>query len=92
MYKKCVEVWANPPQFDLIILRHLFDECGVKCPWHYRVERDFRTLKGHAHQLNIDYQPAYANIDKHDALSDAIAQARAVQIIEKAIFTGGFHG
>ena len=85
VYNKCKEVWANPPQFDHVILRHLFDECGVKCPWHYRVERDFRTLKAIAHQHSIDYQRAYEGIDKHDALSDAMAQAHAVMIIEKEL-------
>jgi hypothetical protein len=87
-YKNAKEIWANPPQFDLTILRTLFDECGVKFPMHYTTERDFRTLKALAHQLHIDYQSAYEGIDKHDAKDDAIAQARAVQIIERGILHG----
>ncbi|KPL28079.1 MAG: hypothetical protein AMJ72_05405 [Acidithiobacillales bacterium SM1_46] len=85
IYKNAKEIWANPPQFDLIILRHLFDECGVKFPMHYRTERDFRTLKALAHQRGIDYQSAYEGIDKHDAKDDAIAQAKATQIILRAL-------
>ena len=80
-YKKANEIWANPPQFDLILLRNLFNECGMKFPMHYRTERDFRTLAKLGQSKHIDYQSAYEGLDKHDAKDDAIAQARAVQII-----------
>ncbi len=90
-YKKADELWANPPQFDLILLRHLFDECEVKFPMHYRTERCFRTFKASAHKLHIDYQSAYEGISKHDAKDDAIAQARAVQLIIQAL-RGEQHG
>ena len=59
--------------------------CGEKFPVHFRKERDFRTMKQLAHAKHIDYQKAYEGINKHDAKDDAIAQARAVQIIMKAI-------
>lgn len=85
-YEKHLEgFWANPPQFDIIILRYLFDQCGKKFPVHYRKERDFRTLKQLAHAKGINYQAAYEGIDKHDAEADAIAQAKATQIIMQAL-------
>lgn len=74
-------VWANSPQFDFVILRNLFDLCKVEYPWHFRDERDFRTLAALAKKYKIDYQAAYAENTKHDAMSDAFAQAAAVQII-----------
>ncbi len=85
-YEKHLEgFWANPPQFDIIILRNLFDRCGKKFPVHFRKERDFRTLKSFAHAKKIDYQSAYEGINKHDAVDDAVAQAKATQIILSAM-------
>ena len=85
-YDKHLEgFWANPPQFDIVILRQMFEVCGAKFPVHFRKERDFRTLKTLAHAKDINYQPAYEGINKHDAKDDAIAQARAVQIIMRAL-------
>lgn len=85
-YEKHLEgFWANPPQFDIVILRQTFEVCDVKFPIHFRKERDFRTLKQLAHAKDIDYQAAYEGINKHDAKDDAIAQARAVQIIMQAL-------
>jgi hypothetical protein len=85
-YEKHLEgFWANPPQFDIVILRQLFDTYGKKFPVHFRKERDFRTLKSLAHAKGIDYQSAYEGINKHDAVDDAVAQAKAVQIIMRAL-------
>jgi len=74
-------LWANSPSFDITILRSLFERCGRGFPAHFRDERDCRTLFALARELGISYSEAYEDATKHDALSDAIAQARAVQII-----------
>jgi hypothetical protein len=78
---KIEEVWANGPQFDCVILRHLFQETGVKVPWHYREERDLRTLMALARKWGIQYAHAYEGITPHDPLSDALHQAKVVQIV-----------
>jgi hypothetical protein len=75
------EIWANPPQFDLTILRELARVLNRKVPWHFTEERDFRTLKNLAKEKGIDYQSAYKGIVKHDPESDALCQLRAVEII-----------
>lgn len=84
--KQC---WANPPQFDLVILRNMFRGCGMErhFPVHYKAERDCRTLwnLAKAHGLGPKLQHTREGLDKHNALHDAIAQARAVQIINREL-------
>jgi len=37
-------VWANSPSFDCVIVRDLCRAYGLDAPWHFRAERDCRTL------------------------------------------------
>ena len=74
-------MWANPPTFDISILRHLYGIYDEEFPIHFSKERDFRTMKTFAREMNIDYSAPYAERSAHDAESDAIAQAKALQII-----------
>lgn len=39
------EIWCNDAGFDFPILGYYFDLFGMKRPWHYRNERDLRTMK-----------------------------------------------
>lgn len=82
------EVWGHGPQFDLVNLRSLHRKLGVKCPWHYRSERCFRTLISLAKMLGLDYESAYENNQKHSAEADAVSQARAAAFILKAMKEG----
>lgn len=75
------EIWANSPAFDCSILRALYNGIGREVPWSFRDERDFRSLTSLAKEYGISYSKAYADIIKHNPLSDALAQAKAVQII-----------
>lgn len=73
---KC-RVWANGPQFDLVILRSLCDDFNFQPPWHYRQERDFRTFTE-----GRDVTLAVPRVgEAHNALDDAIWQAKAVQYV-----------
>lgn len=76
-------IWANSPQFDLVILRTLYHALGKEAPFHYNRERDFRTLKDLAKNYKIDYSAAYKGRikQKHNAQSDALCQAAAAQLI-----------
>lgn len=72
MPKKCC-VWAKPPSFDITILRTAFNLCYLRCPWHFRQERDMRTLL----QITRDYTGGVElskHGDKHNALHDAQRQ------------------
>ncbi len=77
-------VWANAPTFDCDILRTLYEVVGMEVPWHFRDERCYRTLLA-LHRLHGSYDSAaieavYATRTAHDALSDAVCQARVVQL------------
>jgi len=74
-------LWANPPTFDISMLRHLFKMYDQPFPMHYTSERDFRTMKSFAKEMGIDYSEPYNSRTAHDAESDAICQAQALQII-----------
>ena len=37
-------IWGNPASFDIGIVSNAYDKCHTKIPWHYRNERDLRTL------------------------------------------------
>lgn len=76
------QVWANPPTFDLAILNHGFDVCDMRRPWHFRQEKDARTLMW----LSMGYMGMYAKVKKeteglvgHRGDHDAIKQAIYVQ-------------
>jgi len=68
-----VEVWANSPSFDCEILTAGFEAVGQSVPWRFYHERDVRTVK------NLDIAPDIEQDGiEHDALDDAIYQARLV--------------
>lgn len=68
-------VWANSPSFDLTILRSLCEDFAEECPWGYRQERDFRTvMDGRDWTLAVPRSG-----EAHNALDDAITQAKALQ-------------
>lgn len=83
-------MWANPPQFDLTIIKYHMDVFGLEWPWHWSKERDFRTLRETIKEKKNfvpDEPKAFTHGDKtlilvkHNALHDAIAQADKLQQI-----------
>ena len=85
-------IWAKPPSFDLVILRHAAAHCygnTNEVPWHYRQETCART---HAWLFGDIVKSTYVG-EKHDGLlsglfkhradHDAVRQARVVQYIER---------
>lgn len=76
-------VWANDPDFDIVILKNAFDQCGRIWPFHFAANRSMRTI----------FELAYPEIDKlkevreffrsqgthHRAVDDAVAQAHIVR-------------
>lgn len=68
-----VIVWANPPSFDLAILRSAYEATGIEVPWKHYNERCYRTLKALTkRQYKVK---AFEGIE-HKALDDALHQAR----------------
>jgi len=70
------EVWCNGASFDFPILENAFRATRGKSPWSFWQERDLRTLKGLSPDLRIERSGTH-----HNALDDAIHQARLVQHI-----------
>jgi len=70
------EIWCNGNSFDFPILAHAYHVAGMETPWQYFNERDLRTLKG----LNKGARIERGGIH-HNALDDAIHQAKLVQHI-----------
>jgi hypothetical protein len=81
--KNANQIWANGPQFDLVILRNWYKTLKMEAPWHYRVERDCRTLFEIGRKLNASV-PEVKN--KHDCMQDAIWQAQYVLNIESIVY------
>lgn len=80
-------VWANPPSFDIVILRRLFKviDIDLKFPFSFRQERDYRTIRKFAQALGIDYETPVSNPTPHDALADAKAQADSLKIMLRGL-------
>ena len=77
-------IWANSPSFDLVILRDAFENTELRgstprtCPWSFRAERDFRTLR------RLFPGTGSGACNAHNALADAAWQARTTQETYKA--------
>lgn len=69
-----VRPWANSPSFDLTILSTAYQRADIKRPWHFTNERDFRTARNL--YSKVIYDPKEKGEDAHEALADAVFQAR----------------
>jgi DNA polymerase III epsilon subunit-like protein len=78
-------VWSNGADFDLPMLAHAYTQLGMEVPWKYYNSRCFRTYKKlpGAKQINVPFAGT-----KHNALFDAVHQAKMAQAIQKALFSG----
>lgn len=73
-------VWGNGAAFDNALLRETYHRAGISCPWSYKLDRCFRTVK-EAHGM------AYGRRDdliEHDAVHDAVYQAEWLMAIWRA--------
>ncbi len=72
-------VWANPPQFDLSIIRNALEAHNKPVPWHYRQERCARTIwREFRHKTG---KTISEGLIKHRADHDAMRQARSIAAI-----------
>lgn len=80
-YSYGCNVWGNGIMFDNAIMRHTYEKLGFKQnPWHYRNDRDLRTIIDLAlNQLGIPcWQPGEdeKGLKQHHPLHDAIKQVK----------------
>lgn len=80
-------VWGNGSSFDNVILANAFKRLNACQPWPFENNRDVRTvvdlgrtLKGIDPKYDIPFEG-----NKHNALDDAIHQAKYVSAIYKAL-------
>ena len=67
-------VWGNGASFDMPLLEAMYTAMQAGPPWTYRNQMCVRTI------LKVADVKIIAPSDKHNALSDAVAQAQAVQV------------
>lgn len=73
-----VGVWGNGAAADNVWVRNAYKAIGEDCPWDFRADRCYRTIKA------LFPDPALRPADEdvaHDALSDAVWQAKHLQNI-----------
>lgn len=63
-------VWGCGAAFDNVVISSAFRATGVKCPWGYREDRCYRTLRELAKQIPFERVGV-----AHNALDDARSQA-----------------
>lgn len=68
-----LRVWANGASFDFPILKAAFEAVGLRMPWEFWNEMDFRTIKNLVEKKTFDTLRVYPEV-AHDALDDARAQ------------------
>jgi hypothetical protein len=71
-------VWGNGADFDNVILSSAYTACGQKTPWDYWNNRCYRTVKNLKPSIELVREGVH-----HNALDDAISQAKHLQKILK---------
>ena len=73
-------VWCNGAAFDFPIVENALLQCDLQLPWAYYNTRDYRTLKNLVSRQTYDSLRVRPKV-AHNALDDAIAQARTLQAL-----------
>lgn len=81
-----VRIWANSPNFDLAILGGAYDRAGIKRPWNWSRERDFRTVRNMHPAVEYTYKDKGSNA--HEALGDAKFQVEHLLKIKNHVSKG----
>lgn len=84
--KKGSKVWGNGIAFDNVIIGNAYSTLGMVVPWAFYNDRDVRTIVDLGQTIGIDPKRDFPFEGvKHDALADAIHQAKYVSAIYQAI-------
>ena len=76
-------IWSNGADFDLPMVAHAYTQLSMEVPWKFWNSDCFRTYKKlpGAKAVKLDMQGV-----KHNALADAVHQAKLLQAIHAALF------
>jgi len=76
-FQDCIEmvqVWGNGARFDIGILEDAYVACGYqKMPWHFRDERDLRTLVAFAPEIKNEVMSCFYGVE-HNPIDDCKMQ------------------
>ena len=75
-------IWSNGADFDIPMLTHAFDTNGIAVPWKFYNTGCFRTIKNMPKAKKV---PKPVNVLAHNALQDAVAQAKHLQAMWKVL-------
>lgn len=78
-----VTAWSNGADFDLPMLSHAFEQCGIKAAWAPYNGRCYRTYKNLPGARNV---AVLRRGEHHNALDDAVYQAEHVCAIHAKLF------
>ena len=70
-------LWSHAT-FDAVVFRSFCECFGFKGAWHYRDARDIRTISALAHDMQYVPSKKDESLVEHNALDDAIEQAKYV--------------
>lgn len=83
---KYVQVWGNGASFDCVILRSSYTLTGQQAPWQWWNDRDVRTIVEMGKAIGFDPKRDMPfDGTRHNALADAIHQAKYVSAIWQKI-------
>lgn len=86
---KKAQVWGNGASFDNSILRSSYDCIAEDYPWEYWNDRDVRTMVELGQAISFDPETTIPfEGSRHNALADAIHQARYVSAVWQRIIAG----
>lgn len=71
--------WGNGATFDNVIMRSAYDAAGIPCPWNYKDDRCYRTMKN---LTPIEFEPVGTY---HNPADDAESQALHLQKLLKEL-------
>lgn len=83
-----MKVWANGASFDFPILTAAIEAVGLKAPWAYYNEMDYRTMRNIIGKDELRLLRVLPEI-AHDALCDARAQVQTLSNIFRHIENKG---
>jgi hypothetical protein len=79
------KVWGNGAMFDNSIIKNLLTQFGFPTPWKYNKDRCYRTVLAEYKELHPQFEVTKPVV-AHDAVEDAIAQARTLINIWEPVY------
>lgn len=72
-------VWGNGATFDNVIVRSAMKGCGIEPVWKFWNDQCYRTMKNRFRSIKLERVGTH-----HNALNDAVSQAKHLQAIFRA--------